>query len=1528
MSHHRAHWFRLLLPLMLFLLGCPPPAPQPPPPELFIGETADDSATGLRILGTTAHLAPASQGTMLVQVHAPYGHEPQPNANVKVTLSAPGEETHELFTGQSDEAGLIQVNFDVPATISNPNQTLTIVADTAQYGQLQISRNVYVGSVYNVLLSTDKPLYQPGQTIHLRTLALDTTAVKAAQEQPLVLTVSDPAGNKLMRKALVTSDFGIASTDFQLDTQAASGDYILTAEMGPITSRRSVEVKPYTLPRFAVTFQSDASFYLPGAMVTGTVDAQYFFGKPVAGGQVRIKGFVTDVDRFQVFELTGTTDADGFYAYEFQVPDYFVGQLANNTAQVELEITVIDMANHSESMNEAITVAEKPILIEAIPESGFLRPGLENILYLQTSYPDGQAAPTALTIAGVTTDTLIVQTDAFGLATITVTVPGNTELEVEIDAVDSEGQSATQTVVLTAVDSAQAVLLRPEKVAYQIGETLNIDILVAGKATTVYLDVIKGQQTFGLAALPVIQTGSQGIAQAAITLDGTLLGTLELNAYVITQQGEIVRDRRLILVNPAPATVAIQTDAEVYRPGDTATLDITVAHEGMPMSGVIGLSIVDESVFAVGTQDPGFARTYFLLDRELQAPRYEIHDFTPLEETDPSVYDQPQASSGSAQQIALAGFFAEELQTMGNTQPPQAISYDSQLGEPSATLWGWANRIALVAPLLGVAFYNGTRRRRQLFLGLVLLSLAFFWTSCASAMPASQEAAVGEAESPAQSVADATTATQGSGSQPPRLRQFFPETLFWLPELTTDTNGHVQVVVPIADSITTWRISVLVSDQDGNLGSAETGLRVFQDFFVEPDLPRFLTVGDTLSVPVSIFNYLETPQEIELAITPGHWFELMETADLRFTVAANEVMAVYIPIRVTDFGLHDFQITASGSAIRDQQSGSVLPRTADSVLRQVEVLPEGRAMAESQSGKLAKTQHFTVAVPDNAVPGTARVTVKVYPGIISQVIDGLEGMLQQPYGCFEQTSSTTYPNILVLDYLKSTGQASPRVQLQAEQYINLGYQRLLNFEVNGMPGGFSLFGEPPPQTMLTAYGLMEFTDMRAVSYVDPLLIERTANFLFGRQQSDGSWMPEGMTIESGLENLGNDALLPTAYVTWALADAGYANSEPVQRAVGYLQNQLPGYFSTVGQPAQANSPLATPQVMAQATAQVAAQAQIDPYVAAMVVNALIAAAPEGAVEQIDWLVTQLLDSAQYTTGDYISWHSNMNTYMGGSDKVSNLESAAMTAIALLRLGQHPDVAQGAINYIISQRDANGMFYNTQTTVLALKALLAAAKQGGQDEPASVTVTLNGERTQTIEVTAENADVVQFMHFDDINTQQTGENTITIAVENASGQAPALQYQLVTEYYLPWQAAVTQPTTDQAVRIDVAYDRSELQVNDVVAVNAEVEVIAPGIVGTLLVDLGIPPGFTPLTDDLDGLVTQGTIARYEVTGRQILIYMTDVPEGQIYTLTYRLQARFPLQAQTPSSRIYDYYTPAKQDTATPQRIIVKLGTPGQ
>jgi uncharacterized protein YfaS (alpha-2-macroglobulin family) len=1488
MSLLHSRRLRILLPLVIFLFGC---FNSPPSPNVVEPQSA-----GVVVMGETARLAPGSKANFLVQVRNPYaapGEAALTNRQVEVLLDD-GLNYTQLFAGATDADGLVNVEFLTPERAESPDQTLVIRAATDGQ-ETVISQDVYIGRAYDVLISTDKPVYQPGQVIHLRTLALDTLDLHAADTQTVTLTIADPQGNKLLQRALATSQYGVASTDFTLDAQAVSGDYQITAELGPNTTTRTVEVKPYTLPRFEITFQPDQSFYLPGETATGVIEARYFFGKPVAGGQVTVRGSVTDVTRETLFEITGETDEDGAYRYTVPVPDFFVGQLDNKSAQIDLEIEVVDTANHLESIDDTITVAEKSLLIDAVPESGLLRSGLANRVYLDVSTPDGAAAPATLTVSGENVPTITTTTDIYGLAVITLTAPDQQYLPLEVTATDANGREVTQPLLLGSVTGASTtVLMRPEHSEYKIGETANVDIYVNGHATTAYLDIIKGRQTFGLVALPVVD----GVAQAALPIDGSLLGTLELNAYVIGDDGEIANDRRLLLVNPAPAAIDVTLDADSYRPGATATLDIQVQRDGAPLSGVVGLAIVDESVFSVQEQAPGFARTYFLLERELQEPRYEIHDFVELEDDVYSPYDDLPSNiryATRAQEMALTGLFAHEL--VARQPAPVAASAPTAPSVAATLAASWGNRLYLLAPLVGLALYDGSRKRRRWLIALTIFALgAFFWSACAApaAAPAS-EAPASDAAAPA------TTATHGQA--PPRLRQYFPETLYWLPELETDADGRAQVQVPIADSITTWRISVLASDRAGNLGSAQTELRVFQEFFVEPDLPRFLTVGDELHAPISIFNYLDQPQRIALDVAPGDWYELTGDPPQTVEIGPNEVTVVYLPMRVLRHGMFDFQITATGSAL------------SDAVVRRIEVLPDGQQIFDTMGGKLAATQSFTVGVPATTIPGTGRLLVRIYPGIVSQVLEGLEGLLQTPYGCFEQTSSVTYPNVMVLDYLEATGQAAPRIQLQAEQLINLGYQRLLAFEVRGEPGGFSLFGDPPTQMMLTAYGLMEFGDMADVAYVDPDLMARVAAYLANRQRGDGSWAAEGVTIESGIEDI-QSQLATTAYITWGLADAGY-ESLTVSRAVRFIKQAL----RETPTPDAPDSPLSSSVGDAATTAaqqkSVRGAGGYNDYTLALAANALIAAGED---------VTPLLDvlATHATIADGLAvWGTNDTTYLGGYGEIAAIETTALVAQALLRAEQHPDLAAQAINYLVANRDPNGAFYTTQATVQALKALILAAHSSGDDGAARITVELtepSGKVSiRTFNVEGGAADVVQQLAFENVGGDA---NQLQITVEGDR----TLHYQLVTSYYLPWHDVVTTPEVTEPMRVDVAYDRTELQVNETVEAVATVELLAPGMAGTVLVDLGIPPGFAPVTADLDALAAEGAINRYELTGRQIILYLTDVRSGDVLTFTYRLQAKYPIRAQTPASQVFDYYAPDQGSVTPPQRIIVTLGTP--
>jgi uncharacterized protein YfaS (alpha-2-macroglobulin family) len=637
-------------------------------------------------------------------------------------------------------------------------------------------------------------------------------------------------------------------------------------------------------------------------------------------------------------------------------------------------------------------------------------------------------------------------------------------------------------------------------------------------------------------------------------------------------------------------------------------------------------------------------------------------------------------------------------------------------------------------------------------------------------------------------------------------------------------------------------------------------------------------VGDEIDVPIAVYNYLPEPQTIALSVVPADWFELRGEPVLSFATGPNEVMAAYLPIRVTEFGLHELQIVAGGKGM------------ADAVQRTVEVLPDGQAAAEVSGGRLEGSTQITLPLPTTAIEGTGRVTVKVYGGAVSQVLAGLEGMLQMPYGCFEQTSSATYPNVLVLDYLRRTGQANGRLELQAQHLVGLGYQRLLGFEVDGEPGGFSLYGDPPADPMLTAYGVQEFGDMARVAYVDPELLARMVDFLAERQNRDGSWEPRwaDMGEAAGRDN----KLAATAYVAWGLADAGYGDDRSVRRAVRYLERSLER-SSTGGE-----------------------QSAISTYTLALMANALIAAGEDASPA-----VKQLAAQAQRADGGAF-WTPGTQTYLGSYGLAGDIETTALAAQALLRSGADPDLAQAALDYLARNRDANGSFYTTQATIQALKALLLAADSSQEQGAAAVSVTLSGQdsgiQRETITVDDANADLLQSAVFSEVPPGAA------LALE-VQGERP-LHYQIITEYYLPWEAATAAAFVPAPMRIAVTYDRSKAQVNETVGVRADVELLTPQGADTLIVDLGLPPGFVPLTEELDALIENGEVQRYELRDRSIILYLSGVQSGRVYNFEYRLLARAPASVQAPPSQVYDYYAPDQRAVEGPQRITVELGTP--
>jgi len=1471
----------------------------------------------------------------------------RPVRSSRVRITAPGMPAYD---GRTDRQGVCQAMLQLPEKAKQDVLQLSVEVEDRS-GKHEIALSANLKEAETLYLSTDKPLYQPGQTVHLRLLCLQRIATTPIKDRPITLTVNDPRGNLLWKKELKTSEWGVAGADFPLDTEVEPGDYTIEATAGDNTANRTIVVSRYTLPKFKATLKTAKSWFLPGETITGTLEARYLFGKPCVGAEVHIEGITESGVGGEAFAVTtGATDAQGKLPFTLRVPEKLSGLPARGgNAVVTVNATVTDAGGHLQDISRDYPVSSQAILTAVLPESGAPVVGVENEFYVITSYPDGSPAPARVTLTSPITTTI--STDKQGLGVFKYT-PGKGSLTVRFSAQDADGATGTFNRTLSSIGEkrkgevneytgepiyhAPDVLIRTNKPVYKAGEVAQILILAPGQQGPVYLEVTRDKQ-------PVLtQVGAieKGKATLELSLGQDVGGLLAINAYLpganMAEAGEyytgppiqvtsgpilVARGSRTILVQPADE-LKMQLDApENARPGQEqqATLHVT-DKEGKGVSAAVGLAGVDEAVFALENQYPGLARMFFLLQQQLDDPSIEVHsnDLPGHFRLDQAIPDAPAPA-----RVALAAYDAQPSLSMGvyNEQTAEYLHGIARGGRETviplillAGLWllilltavgFWRARmsetggyavstivwLAIFLSLIGIittylvidgsiafAFTYSLAAWGMLSLYrimrassagtvivtisiTVILSSILFPTFGKShgrpmpgvATPTPKLAAPQPASTPAitdiaklemhRQLTTPSTETfspdgmiygyateqpeptipsrDGESTAPAaavRVREYFPETLAWMPEIVTDKKGEAKITLPAADSITTWRLSLLANAQDGRMGSADIPYKVFQDFFVDADVPVQLTVGDTFSLPVAVHNYAKERQTVTLTLDARAGLEPESNVSASLTLEPDGVGKVLFPIRAAEAGRGQITVKAVGS------------RLSDAVRRHVDVVPRGQRVETADNAVLRSNATLNLQLPAGADMNTSDLSLRFYPGPVSQALAGLDGMLQKPYGCFEQTTSTTYPNLMILRYLKESNSKDVKAMAQAQTYVMLGYQRLLTFEVKG--GGFSLFGDAPAEFALTSLGLAEFQDMAKVQTVDGALLKRTAEWLVKH---------------------------------WNAAD-------PVSRSFAALPLSQAGEHN-----------LASAWISKRG----AVVSELSTYELALLANAALR-----TDHPLAPALTLALSRRAKNTREGMNWESSPSrlgyeSWMG----YNNVEVTALAVQAFAKAGGHNDLVRKGADYLTAQRDPSGGWSGTQDTVQALRALLEvnAAPQSG-----AIDITVNGKAlpdvTLSSDGTVQSVSLTKYLRH--------GNNTVQLRAKE--GCSPACQ--LAARYY------TDMPPVNRAVNpVTVSYDKTQLKTGDIVT--ATVRVAIPRPIDMAMVDLAVPPGFLPLREDLDALKDAGKIARYDLTGTQVIFYLKklDAPA----TFRYRLRALFPVSATVRPSAVYPYYQPGQR-----------------
>ena len=538
------------------------------------------------------------------------------------------------------------------------------------------------------------------------------------------------------------------------------------------------------------------------------------------------------------------------------------------------------------------------------------------------------------------------------------------------------------------------------------------------------------------------------------------------------------------------------------------------------------------------------------------------------------------------------------------------------------------------------------------------------------------------------------------------------------------------------------------------------------------------------------------------------------------------------------------------------------------------MLSAGRAVTHAQS---------LAAGPPAGGRRLARAYVALTGSLLTQTIEGLDELLQMPFGCGEQNMILFAPNVFILQYLQGTRQLKPEIMAKAEMLMMTGYQRELTYRRND--GSFSAFGEDDESgsLWLTAFVLKTFAQAKELIFIDENVLSEAASWITGHQKSDGSFEPVGFVhhqeMMGGVE--GKDTL--TAYVAIALIEAGYDNS--ADKAIGYLESRL----SSMSE---------------------------DAYPLALTTYALELAKSGSAAKAKSALLKLAIED-----DNGLHWTAGASFVGGGEPEplfdqprgdrpgmpIDNLmpsldiEATGYATLALIAANDRVNAA-GAAKWLVSQRNSQGGFGTTQDTVVALQALTEFATAGASDTNLKVKLTVGG-KTEEIRITPDNYDVTQVI-----------EVPAGKAVEvSATGKGEAV-VQGVLRYNLP-----DAPAAQSVFDITVDYRTDHIAVNDLVDIDVTIAYNPPEPIkaGMVVLDVSVPTGFAALDDSLAALLDDPNVKRYDVAGRKVIIYLEDMSPGDEVSFSFKAQALYPVKGKGAASSVYSYYTPGwRGETVAP------------
>lgn len=685
-------------------------------------------------------------------------------------------------------------------------------------------------------LFTDRSIYRPGQTVYVSGLAyeMEKDSTRVLADKKYTVSLYDANNNETEKVEVRTNGFGSFSGQFVLPSPCLTGYFSLRAADTSV----SFKVEEYKRPTFDVTFEPVKVEYQVGDSIEVVGMAKTFAGAPVQNARVHynISRSYAWVWRFMGrgsarWEGEAMTDADG----KFSVPVHFEidsdrreSPLWYYTYNIQADVT--DGAGETQQANLSLPLGSTSMVLnmDNLPDNLVKEKKLE--IKLTAMNLSGEPVDTPVTYQVVEMEEQKDGQEKEGRKVLTGTVEANKSFvpeaiyalpsgnyRLKLSAKDTQGRecTASKNFLLFSLNDKRPPFVITDW-SYQDG--LEFD---AASPATVYI----GSSEKNVYLLYDVFAGNKRLESKRIELSDSVVSfrfpyKKEYGDGILVSMA-FVKDGRLYshnarIMKPAPEKklqLKWTTFRDKLRPGQQEEWKLTVLYpDGSPAEAEMLATMYDASldkIYSAHKLDFGVDFHYVVpltyWNTSYMRNAYLYVDF-PLKRL-----------------RAVPLEYSELIIPSTGRMEAMVVGYG---GSPRATLAG-------ALKIRGRSAANAVMNQEAVT-DMVL-----------------QEEMV---ETSAQEKVEMGSSEELAETGDIQIRENFAETAFFYPQLRTNEKGEVSISFVLPESLTRWKFMGLAHTRNVDYGKIEATATASKEFMLQPNMPRFVRVGDKANIAASLMN--------------------------------------------------------------------------------------------------------------------------------------------------------------------------------------------------------------------------------------------------------------------------------------------------------------------------------------------------------------------------------------------------------------------------------------------------------------------------------------------------------------------------------------------------------------------------------------------------------------------------------------------------------------------------------------------------